>query len=364
MTFSVYAPDMTMIGLVESVLSVLWIRRFREPGEFSMQVPFSDAMNEMLRVGNLLMQSGSPEAMEITFKSLQKDANDMDTINVRGKTLMQWFDRRVIVKKIDTDTLSALQILQRMIRENVTEPTAGSRKIASMQLLEREDESPEAMDYESGDYAGLLDAVTDLLSSSQLGCRITTDPAAGVHSIDFVSPVDKTASSACPCIFSVDFGSLGEQTYTHSTEQYKNMAYVEGSGGLLAEVGSDKADAERREVYVSATDIAAKSTSAADKQKALKKLQQRGREELAASYPVEQTFDGDAETHTASLVYGVDYDLGDRVTCQYRRWGIRVDTVISEIQETYEDGVRRVSVFFGEGTPVISKAMKALTKRS
>ena len=52
------------------------------------------------------------------------------------------------------------------------------------------------------------------------------------------------------------------------------------------------------------------------------------------------------------------------MTCQYRRWGIRVDTVISEIQETYEDGVRRVSVFFGECTPVISKAMKALTKRS
>ena len=157
---------------------------------------------------------------------------------------------------------------------------------------------------------------------------------------------------------------IGYDADGNSTEQYKNMAYVEGSGGLLAEVGSDKADAERREVYVSATDIAAKSTSAADKQKALKKLQQRGREELAASYPVEQTFDGDAETHTASLVYGVDYDLGDRVTCQYRRWGIRVDTVISEIQETYEDGVRRVSVFFGEGTPVISRAMKALTKRS
>ena len=362
MTFTVYDSNMVPLGLIENMLSMLWVRRFRAPGEVSLQVPFTEEVNELLSVGNLLMKTGGHEAMEITFKSLQKDAHDMDTINIQGKSLMQWFDRRVIVAKIDTDSLTTQAVLKKIIRENITAPSNANRKIACFELYDRPAYDLEAIDYDSGDYPGVLEKVTDLLTTSQMGCMITTNPAVGKHTIDFVKPTDKTASSAHPCVFSVDFGSLGEQTYTHSTEQYKNMAYIEGSGDVSANVGDANTGFNRREVFITASDIEPASTSAADKNKAIKKLQRRAREELSSAHPVEQTFDGEVETYTNSLVYGVDYDLGDRVTCQYKRWGIRVDTTINEIQETYENGARKITVTFGEGTPVISKTIKALRR--
>ena len=342
MFFTVYDPDMVPLGLIEDLTSMVWTRRFRSPGEMALKVPFSDTANEILCVGNIVMKRGGTEAMEITYKNLSKDDNNMDTIEVQGKSLMQWFDRRVIVNAIDISTLTTQGVLKKMIKENITAPSDANRKISCMTLNDREAYTQDTIDYESDEYADLLDSVTNLLSSSQMGCIIKTDPATATHQIDFVRPADKTSSSSYPCVFSVDFGSLGKQNYTHSTEQYKNMAYVKGSDDAVSTVGADFTGYNRREVYISDSDD--NSTD--------KKRKQKGKEELAASYAEEQTFDGEVETSTNSLVYGVDYDLGDRVTCQYNRWGIRVDATISEIQETYENGTMAVNVTFGEGTPV------------
>ena len=348
---------MIPLGLIESLTSMVWTRRFRTPGEMALKLPFSDTANEMLVVGNIVMKTGGNEAMEITYKNLSKDDNNMDTIEVQGKSLMQWFDRRVIVNKIDTANLTTQGVLKKMVSENITAPSDSKRKIACMSLYDRAAYTLDAIDYQSDDYADLLDAVENLLSTSQMGCLITTDAPTNTHLIDFVQPTDKTSSSSYPCVFSVDFGSLGKQSYTHSTEQYKNMAYVKGSDDDVTLIGNDLTGYDRREVYltVDEDDTAATGTKA-------NKRKQKGNEQLASSYAVEQTFDGEVETSTNSLVYGVDYDLGDRVTCQYNRWGIRVDATISEIEETYENGVQTVNVTFGEGKPVISKAIKALTK--
>jgi hypothetical protein len=39
---------------------------------------------------------------------------------------------------------------------------------------------------------------------------------------------------------------------------------------------------------------------------------------------------------SSHLKYKVDYDVGDRVTCLNRRWGVKIDARTTETQEAYE----------------------------
>lgn len=69
------------------------------------------------------------------------------------------------------------------------------------------------------------------------------------------------------------------------------------------------------------------------------------------------SFSSHIDTH-ANLVYKKDYDLGDRVTCVNKRWGIRIDSRITEITESYESGKEELEVTFGTSIPSLSAAAK------
>ena len=93
------------------------------------------------------------------------------------------------------------------------------------------------------------------------------------------------------------------------------------------------------------------------------KLRKRAKDELKNSYPEESTFTGKI-VETDSLVYKKDWDLGDRVTCTYNRWGITADLTITEITEEYSKTGRTVTVTFGEGTPDFRKTLCAIVRRT
>ena len=64
----------------------------------------------------------------------------------------------------------------------------------------------------------------------------------------------------------------------------------------------------------------------------------------------------------ANLIYRTDYDLGDRVTCVNKRWGIRIDVRITEIAETYQNNVEEIDITFGESLPALLTQIRQITK--
>lgn len=363
MDLYVYDSAMQRIGIVDGISSLMWTRRYQSPGEVALMTPFSEEVNAMLEVGNILMQRGGKEAMQINFKQLAKDPNDRDTIEVQGRTLMQWLDRRAMIQQINTSDLTAQAVLYRHVRENVTAPADAKRKMQQVQLREREAYDTEPIEYKSEEYTTVLESVETLLTTADMGCRVDTDENTGLHTFDFYRGNDLTDGSALPCIFSVDFENIGEQTYVHADENHKTTVYVYGAE-LNETVGDEAEGAERREIAVSANDIGHEYTDENGNKVTLttaqvrEKLRQRGQEELKERV-VEQTFEGKIN-RVGALQYKRDFDVGDRVTCIYRRWGVRVDTTIMEIIEEYQDDESSVTVNFGEGTPSIDKRLRQI----
>ena len=200
---------------------------------------------------------------------------------------------------------------------------------------------------------------------------VTTDPAAGTHTLDIRQAVDKTATSAEPVLISIDFGTLATPKITETREPYKNIAYVEGGDDDIAAVESGEdttvAGIDRFEMGVTASDIkktwtdsgGTEHTRTAAKVRTL--LGKRGRRELARACSEMTSFEGEV-VQSDGLQYGRDYDVGDRVTCLYR--GIQMDATITEISEDYgEGGVRTIHAVLSDGTYSLKRAIQLAAKR-
>ena len=87
---------------------------------------------------------------------------------------------------------------------------------------------------------------------------------------------------------------------------------------------------------------------------------QRGNEKLSECTKIE-TFEGTINTN-ANNVYKVDYDLGDIVTIYDKDLGIKLDTQITEIEETYDKGKVEIVPTFGNNIPSLLTKIKKLER--
>lgn len=370
MIIVVYSPAMVRQGFVEDIISCSWIRRFRTAGECNLQVPFRAENEELLRVGNIVMQLGGREAMQIIYRKLEKNSTNMDTISIRATSLFAWTGQRVNIAGLDSEKYTPQGIIQKLFRENVTASSVAARRIPNVVLRSRSAYSQTAVDYSAEPYSELQGLIEEQLEDSDMGCLIDTDPDTGIHTFDFVEATDKTETAPIPCIFSVEFGSLGAQNFVYSVENYKSTAYVQGGDeGIVEVVNNNYTGLERFEVGVSATDIQLESTNPDNPEETItlteaqvrSKLRKRGKDELKKSYQLEQTFEGTANQISA-LQYKIDYDIGDRVTCICTNWNVKVDATITQITETYSPTGLTIAVVFGDGTPTLKGAIMAAIK--
>lgn len=322
----------------------------------------------LLAEGNLLMKRGSREAMQISYRCPSQTAQGNEQIEVRGQTLMSWLLRRIVLTKAVTAGQTGQQILRQMLTQNLIAPADEARRIPRTAWLERADFGDAPIENYSGEeHAVLLDSVEGLLAASALGLRVLTDLTAGVHWLDVYRGRDLTSGQADndPCLFSTDFDTLGAHSYTHSTEGYRNTAYVYGADDT-AVVNGSATGLNRREIAVEAGDIARQYTDengsevTLSEAQAISMLSQRGTEELRGMLE-ELTFEGTLN-NAAQMKSGVDFDIGDRVTCMNRRWGIALDVRIAEMTEIRQGSKTEVTATFGEGTPSLRASLRQMVK--
>lgn len=169
-----------------------------------------------------------------------------------------------------------------------------------------------------------------------------------------------------PAIFSPEFNTLGQLSYTESELNYRNFAVVAGQGeGVerrIITVG-ESSGFERYELFVDARDVSEETEREEGvdpvprpPHEIVEDLTNRGNQKLA-EYEQEIYLEGQALTKSR-LVYGVDYDLGDIVTLQNREWGVTLDARITEVKEIYEPGNTRVELTFGNNRPTLISKIK------
>lgn len=374
MELYVYSSEMELQGIVEKIASLIWTRRYWSCGEFKLLVPFTEEHSRMLVKNNIIMKRGDDEAAQIRYVSITKNSQGLEEIEVQGKFLITWIGKRIIKKQIITNDTTQ-NILYRIVRENVTNPADTARKIPDVSIAtDDEDTESGVIDYTSEQYTNAQLAAETAAKAAKLGIRMRTDARTGAHVFSVYEGRDLTAGNTAgnaPCIFSQEFDNIVEQEYTNSVENLKTTAFVggeekEGVARKVAEVGGSAAGLAREEVFINATDIVQEYEDDDGTQVSLTDaeylalLSARGAEELE-QYAETLSFGSKINTF-ANLIYRTDYDLGDRVTCVNKRWGIRIDVRITEITETYQNNVEEIDITFGESLPALLTQIRQITK--
>ena len=374
MELYVYSSEMELQGIVEKIASLIWTRRYWSCGEFKLLVPFTEEHSRMLVKNNIIMKRGDDEAAQIRYVHITKNSQGLEEIEVQGKFLIAWIGKRIIKKQIITNDTTQ-NILYRIVRENVTNPADTARKIPDVSIAtDDEDTESGVIDYTSEQYTNAQLAAETAAKAAKLGIRMRTDARTGAHVFSVYEGRDLTAGNTAgnaPCIFSQEFDNIVEQEYTNSVENLKTTAFVggeekEGVARKVAEVGGSAAGLAREEVFINATDIVQEYEDDDGTQVTLTDteylalLSARGAEELE-QYAETLSFGSKINTF-ANLIYRTDYDLGDRVTCVNKRWGIRIDVRITEIAETYQNNVEEIDITFGESLPALLTHIRQITK--
>lgn len=373
MVLRVFDKNMVPLGLAEDFTSVRWARRAREPSEAEIVLPATSLAVSLLEIGNIIMKLADEtgEAMQIESRVIEMDEDGRESLTVKAFGLMKWLSRRVNLSAYDESSdMTPQEIAYMLIKDNATAPKAARRRLPLI-LNTRPSFGQDEVTFSASEYQDICDLVTDQLEEGEMNLFITTDPAAGTHTLDIRQAADKTATSAQPVLISIDFGTLATPQITETQEPYKNIAYVKGGDDDIAAVesGADTSVSgiDRFEMGVNASDITQKYTNAdgVEKTRTAAKcrtlLEKRGRRELARACSEMHEFEGEV-VQTDGLQYGRDYDVGDRVTCLYG--DMQMDATITEISEDYgEGGVRHVTAVLSDGTYSLRRAVQLAAKR-
>lgn len=305
---------------------------------------------------------------QVRFLTVTKDENGLEQIEVQGKFLTHWIGNRLLLSSIVSD-LPTHDLLARVVNENLIAPADSRRVVPNLFLADMSGLSSETVECACLAYSNALDTCSERANLAKLGFKIITDLKQKKHFFRVYKGADRTVGQAenSICIFSPDFDNVLSQEYTHSIENVASAAYVggeetEGEARQVVEVSDDtQTGIHRIEYFDDSSSISRSYMEDGEEQKLslaayLALLTARGHQVLDQKTE-SISFSSHIDTY-ANLVYKKDFDLGDRVTCVNKRWGIRIDSRITEVTESYESGKEALEVTFGTSIPSLTNALK------
>jgi len=382
MVISIYDTNFTLHGDIDEIDSLIWTRRYWSCGEFKLLVPSTARHSSLLKIGRLLIKRGDNEAGVILYRHIKTDDQGDEVIELQGYFITGWIGKRVVRNQIIT-TDTPPEIMRRIVRENVTNPTDVRRRINNITLALTAGINRPAIEYVSEEFTNALLALEAAAKASSLGFGVYTDFRAGQHSFQIYEGKNFTAShSPTPCIFSHENDTVLEQELLISIENVRSTAYVGGEEKenevrQIIEVNPQASGLARDEVYINASDIrqeykekehteltmtggqvynAYLELATTPLNQYIAMLRERGIAELE-NYTETLAFSSKIN-QDGNLQYKRDYNVGDLVTCVNTSWGVSIDVRITEVTETYQPDSNDLHVTFGENLPTLFDAMR------
>lgn len=180
-----------------------------------------------------------------------------------------------------------------------------------------------------------------------------------------------TQQSANPhVIFSKEFDNVLKQNYVESDGDYKNTAIVAGEGEgvnrVYATVNNNFSGLERHELFVDARDIQKTYRNENDQEITMTAteyqnvLLERGKNKIAEHTRI-ITFESEVDMYS-QFEYGVDYDLGDKVSIVNDDLGIVMHTRVVSAVQSYKRQGESLEIAFGDNIPTLLDKLKRTVK--
>ena len=382
MDVRVFDKELNALGVVDEMASLIWTIKYFSVGEVKLLAPLTENNRELLQTGNILVKHDEyldfvdssenvwRRGAEITYVRYAKDAEGQEQIEARGSMVSSWLNQRVITPQIQLSG-TCQQIVNKLISKNIGSEAAYSRRFPQLDIIAQETISGSTVDYSNEALKALGDEVRDVCQNGKLGYDILICEKTKRYGFYLYQGKNLTSGNAdgnAPDVFSRDFDNVNEQEYEDDTSNIKNYAYVRGaadSQNVQEVVTVDEASAtglSLKEVLVDASDISRTAEDSSGQQTDIPvatyrlMLQNRGLTELGNMIE-NYTFNSSINI-MSNLRYKEDFDLGDRVTCIEKRWGITINSRITEITQTFESGKTLIEATFGESAPTLLDKIK------
>ncbi len=354
----IISPEFELLGEINNYESLIFIRRHYRTGDFELHINLKKHHTDKLKEGNLIMLGLDPHKIGIIlYRKIELNNRGQEELIIKGHTLEEVIGRRITVPPAgsgyDRIKDNAESIMKHYVDVNCINTTDINRKFPQLIIapdLKRGIYTPWQTRYE------LLDTVIgEIAEYCNMGWEVYLDKQNMKLVFDVVSGRDLTANQDIlpPVIFSVDFRNINEQSYIIDMTNYRNVSYAGGQGEdverLIQQIG-DAEGLDRREIFIDCSSVT-------NIDELISLGQQKSNE-----FKIVENFESEVLS-LGSFIYGQDWDLGDVVTVQNKKWGITMNTRITEVREIIEKSGPKLEISFGNAIPTLISILKRESKK-
>ncbi|MCU6603843.1 siphovirus ReqiPepy6 Gp37-like family protein [Peribacillus frigoritolerans] len=368
-----FDKDFNFMAEIDDYESLQFTRRFFSVGEFELRIHADKKHVDLIDKGILIVLGNQFHKVGIIkSRSISLDGEQWV---FQGPTLKGITGQRITVPPVglayDVYKGSAESAMKHYINANVINPVDTRRKITQVSTIATSNRGSQ-VNWQSR-FKVLSEELQGIAETTEMGWEIFFDPVAKTWLFDIVQGMDRSINQTInpPVIFSPDFRNVKSQEYTDSDLNYRNVGYVAGDGEgedrRVVELGT-ATGIDRLETFIDARDI--QETNADDtpipEAEIVANLTDRGNQKLITEYTNQSTFESQLlvpEMATNNMAYEEDWDLGDIVTVQNRKWKVTLDSRITETKETYEPGGFQLEAVFGKNQPTFISLIKQQFKQ-
>jgi len=319
--------------LIDSFESFIWTDRYNAFGDFEIYTLVNSDILRDAQQDYYIWTTQSDRTMIIDERIINSDIESGGHLTIRGRSLESVLDRRIIW--VQTILRGNFQnAIQRLLNENIINPTISSRRIANFIFQPSTDPRITSLTIET-QFTGtnLYEAIKELCQDRNLGFKIVLN-ANNQFVFSLYMGIDRSYSQDVNpyVVFSPGYDNIINSNYLETNRILKTAALIAGEGEGVdrrtTSIGGGS-DLARRELYVDARDISSRTEDGElTNTQYIANLVSRG-EQRMAEYVFVKTFEGNVET-TQMFIYGTDFFIGDVVQI-VNEFGLEASTRIVEI---------------------------------
>jgi len=362
--------EFQLINEINLYSSLQIVRSWHGIGSIELRINrYIPGANELIKGRIIFPHNKLNKAYVIKHREIELDASGKASENwiIRALPLKSWTGQRPTIPPIttgyDNKQADAECVMFHYVNNNIINPIDPGDKLEGIVLAANLNRGP-TVSWQSR-YKDLAEELAEISIIGGLGWNIDIDTVSEQFVFKVLEGRDLTVNQSIlpPAIFSPEFNTLGQLSYSESELNFKNYAIVAGQGEgadrRIVTVGT-ATGFDRHTLFVDARDVPEQTEDETPMPRPVADIENdlriRGQQKLT-EYEQEVYLEGQA-LQTKNLQYERDYDLGDIITLQNREWGITRDARITEVKEVYEPSGKQIELVFDNSRPTLISKIK------